>query len=235
MEIHNKVYLGDSRFMEDVENDSVDLIITSPPYFNLVDYQHDNQIGVTETYKGYIQSLNSVWERCSKVLKETGTICINICSSIEISRKNRNMYYDIKHEIETFFVEHDFYIEGTVIWNLNNNLYIKNQVEKYPSSYSNQGSVILNNYEYILIFKKKSEFAEWDRDIERTKFINCIWNVPWDYSTRPPAFPEKIVNKLIDIYSKEGDVVLDPFMGQATTSLCAFNKNRTFITLHLSN
>lgn len=234
MKTENKAYLGDSRAMEDVENDSVDLIITSPPYFNLVDYQHDNQIGLTETYKGYIQSLNSVWERCSKILKETGTICINICSSVEISRKNQNMYYDIKHEIEKFFADHNFYIEGTIIWNLNNTSYIKNQVEKYPSSYSNNESLILNNYEYILIFKKKSEFIVWGRNIEGTKFIDCIWNIPWDYSTRPPASPEQIVNQLIDIYSLEGDVVLDPFMGQATTSLCAFKKNRKFITYELN-
>lgn len=47
----------------------------------------------------------------------------------------------------------------------------------------------------------------WDRNIEGTKFIDCIWNIPWNYSTRPPAFPEQIVNQLIDIYSLEGDVV----------------------------
>lgn len=234
MQIYNKIYLGDSRAMENVENNSVDLIITSPPYFNLVDYQHDNQIGLTETYEGYIQSLNSVWERCSKILKEDGTICINICSTIEVSRKNQNMYYDIKHEIEQFFAEHNFYIEGTIIWNLNNTSYIKNQVERYSTSYSNNESLILNNYEYILIFKKKSEFKEWDKDIENTKFIDCIWNVPWDYSTRPPAFPEQIVNQLIDIYSIEGNIVLDPFMGQATTALCAFKKNRKFITYELN-
>lgn len=234
MQIYNKIYLGDSRAMENVENNSVDLIITSPPYFNLVDYQHDNQIGLTETYEGYIQSLNSVWERCSKILKEDGTICINICSTIEVSRKNQNMYYDTKHEIEQFFAEHNFYIEGTIIWNLNNTSYIKNQVERYSTSYSNNESLILNNYEYILIFKKKSEFKEWDKDIENTKFIDCIWNVPWDYSTRPPAFPEQIVNQLIDIYSIEGNIVLDPFMGQATIALCAFKKNRKFITYELN-
>ena len=234
MQIYNNIYLGDSRAMENVENNSVDLIITSPPYFNLVDYQHDNQIGLTETYEGYIQSLNSVWERCSKILKEDGTICINICSTIEVSRKNQNMYYDIKHEIEQFFAEHNFYIEGTIIWNLNNTSYIKNQVERYSTSYSNNESLILNNYEHILIFKKQSEFKEWDKDIENTRFIDCIWNVPWDYSTRPPAFPEQIVNQLIDIYSVEGNIVLDPFMGQATTALCAFKKNRKFITYELN-
>lgn len=85
-----------------------------------------------------------------------------------------------------------------------------------------------------MIFKKKSEFKEWDKDIENTKFIDCIWNVPWDYSTRPPAFPEQIVNQLIDIYSVEGNIVLDPFMGQATTALCAFKKNRKFITYELN-
>ncbi len=144
------------------------------------------------------------------------------------------MYYDIKHEIEKFFAEHNFYIEGIIIWNLNNTSYIKNQVEKYPSSYSNNESLILNNYEYILIFKKKSEFIVWDRNIEGTKFIDCIWNIPWDYSTRPPAFPEQIINQLIDIYSLEGDVLLVLFMGQATISLCFFKKNTKFITYELN-
>ncbi|MCD9220276.1 DNA-methyltransferase [Streptococcus thermophilus] len=220
--------------MEEIDVNSVDLIITSPPYFNLVDYNHNNQIGLTETYDTYIRSLNRVWKRCIEVLKEDGTICINICSAIEISRKNKNRYYDIKHDIEKYFTENGFYIEGTVIWNLNNDSYIRSQVEKYPLSYSNQDAVILNNYEYILIFRKKSEFKPWDKVIEKTNFIDCIWTVPWDYSTRPPAFPEQIVNKLIDMYSMEKDVVLDPFMGQATTSVCAFKKNRNFLTYELN-
>lgn len=232
--MNNHVYLGDARSMKNLNDNSVDLIITSPPYFNLVDYKHDDQIGLAETYVEYINSLNCVWKKCIKALKDTGTVCINICSAIELSRKNNNNYYDVKHEIEKFFTKNDFYIEGTVIWNLNNNSYIKNQVERYSSSYSNTRSLITNNYEYILIFKKKSSFKEWDKNNKNTNFIDCIWNIPWNYSTQPPAFPEQVVNKLIDIYSTEGNVVLDPFMGQATTALCSFKKKRRFITYELN-
>lgn len=230
----NYIYLNDSRFMPELKENSVDLVITSPPYFNLVDYEADAQIGINETYHKYIESMEKVWRRCMYALRDNGTICINVCCSTELSRKNNNFYFDIKHEIERFFTENDYYIAGTVIWNLNNEKYINRQVERFYDAYPQSTPIVLNNYEYVLIFKKKSDFKRSDGNFENQQMIDCVWNIPWDYDTKPPAFPKELVNRLIEIYSKEGDVILDPFMGTATTSKCAFEANRSFITYEIN-
>ena len=230
----NVAYNDDARKMEQLAENMVDLVITSPPYFNLVNYNDDNQIGITETYDNYIKSLNKVWKRCIYALKENGTICINICNSLELTRKNNNNYFDIKHDIEDFFVNNDFYIEGTIIWNIYNDNYFNNQVVRYHEAYPSSKNIILNNYEYVLIFKRKKDFKQHNKDFSDTNLINCIWNIPWDYNTRPPAFPKDLVDKLILLYSKENDIILDPFMGQATTAIRALKNNRKFITYEIN-
>lgn len=226
----NFIYNEDAREMEELKQSSVDLVITSPPYFNLVDYKSSKQIGFAETYQRYLQSLNQVWKRCIDSLKDDGTICINVCSTVEITRKNQNCYYDIKHDIEKYFVNHGFYIEGTIIWDIINSKYIENQVYKFNDIYSNENTLILNNYEYVMIFKKRKGFIKHSKFFSETRLLDYIWHIPWDYSTRPPAFPKELVNKLIEIYSIGKDVILDPFMGQATTAICSFENNRNFIT-----
>ena len=231
---NNFIYFNDSRYMPELKEKSVDLVITSPPYFNLVDYEADKQIGINETYQNYLESMEMVWRRCMFALKDTGTICINVCCAAELSRKNNNFYFDIKHEIERFFTDNGYYIAGTVIWNLNNDKYIERQVKRFYDAYPSDIPIVLNNYEYVLIFKKKESFTESDGNFENQKLIDCIWNIPWDYDTKPPAFPQELVNRLIDIYSEEGDVILDPFMGTATTSKCAYNLNRYFITYEIN-
>lgn len=230
----NVAYNEDARKMSALEKNSVDLIITSPPYFNLVDYGDAAQIGITETYNNYIESLNKVWERCIYALKEDGTICINICNSLELSRKNNNNYFNVKYEIEKFFTDNGFYIEGNIIWNIYNDNYYNNQVLRYNDAYPTSENIILNNYEYVLIFKRKSTFKQHDKDFSNNKFVNCIWDIPWDYTSRPPAFPGELVDRLLNLYSKENDLVLDPFMGQATTAVRSYLNHRNFITYEIN-
>ena len=231
---YNVAYNEDARKMEQLEKESVDLVVTSPPYFNLVDYGDSKQIGITESYNNYIKSLNKVWERCIYSLKKNGTICINVCNSLELTRKNENNYFDIKHEIEDFYTKNGFYIEGNIIWDIYNDNYINNQVVRFNEAYPTSKNIVLNNYEYVLIFKRKEDYKKHNKDFSNTKFINCIWNIPWDYTSRPPAFPTELVERLVKLYSNEGDVVLDPFMGQATTAITAFNNNRSFITYEIN-
>lgn len=234
MKKFNIAYNGDARKMKELEKESVNLIITSPPYFNLVDYGDDKQIGITENYDRYIQSLNKVWERCIYALKEDGTICINVCNSLEMTRKNENNYLNIKYEIEKYFTSNGFYIEGNIIWDIYNDNYYNNQVLRYNSAYPTSENIILNNYEYVIIFKRVKTFKAHDKDFSDTKLVNCVWNIPWDYTSRPPAFPSELVDRLLNLYSKENDIVLDPFMGQATTAIRAFKNNRKFITYEIN-
>ena len=79
----SKIIIGDSRNMSEVPDNSVQLIVTSPPYGTLKDYQNDNQIGLNQSYSNYMDNLNEVWRECIRVLAPDGKLCINIMPLFE--------------------------------------------------------------------------------------------------------------------------------------------------------
>jgi len=84
----HKIIMEDSRQMKELADDSVHLIITSPPYWQLKDYGTDNQIGYNDSYENYINNLNLVWQECYRVLKNGCRLCINIGDQFA-----RSVYY----------------------------------------------------------------------------------------------------------------------------------------------
>jgi site-specific DNA-methyltransferase (adenine-specific) len=75
---YHKVIIGDSRMLSEVEDESVHLIVTSPPYWQLKDYGSKEQIGFNDSYESYINNLNLVWKKCHQVLHKGCRLCINI-------------------------------------------------------------------------------------------------------------------------------------------------------------
>ena len=170
----NIAYNDDARKMEQLTENMVDLIITSPPYFNLVDYNDDNQIGITETYDNYIESLNKVGKRCIYALKENGTIAImwNFLDYkkelegkiIDIQKKYTKLTFNASEEkqrdedIVQFFGENKYKLkiyENNYLQNYEN--FIGNQLSM---SYSLKESDEKYN-EYVSEFKKLfEEFSE---------------------------------------------------------------------------
>lgn len=108
---------GDSRKMSELENQSVHLIITSPPYWQLKDYGSDDQIGFNDTYESYINNLNLVWKECYRVLHDGCRLCINIGDQFA-----RSVYYGrykvipIHSEIIRFCETIGFDFMGQIIW-----------------------------------------------------------------------------------------------------------------------
>ncbi|MHC4511378.1 MAG: DNA methyltransferase, partial [Planctomycetota bacterium] len=85
---HHKIIIGDSRRMTDVKDESIHLIITSPPYWQLKDYGNGGQIGFDDSYEDYINNLNIVWNECRRVLKKGCRLCVNIGDQFA-----RSVYY----------------------------------------------------------------------------------------------------------------------------------------------
>lgn len=99
------IYIGDSRNMKEVENNSVNLIITSPPYGALKDYKNNAQIGLNQSYPNYINSLNEVWTECIRVLAPDGKLCINIMPLFEsgsVTSFNRRVTHTVISDLEKF-------------------------------------------------------------------------------------------------------------------------------------
>ncbi len=246
MKTNHEIIIGDSRNMELVEDSSVHLVITSPPYWQLKDYGSGDQIGFDDSYQDYINNLNLVWKECYRVLDSGCRLCINIGDQFA-----RSVYYGrykvipIRTEIIKFCETIGFDYMGAVIWQkviTSNTTGGATVMGSYP--YPNNG-VIKIDYEFILLFKKlgrarkvKKEIRESSRMTkeEWNKYFCGHWNFSGEKQDKHLAmFPLELPNRLIKMFSFVGDTVLDPFLGSGTTCLSAINLNRNSVGYEIND
>jgi len=240
MKTSHKIIIGDSRCMNEIENESVHLIVTSPPYWQLKDYGNHNQIGFNDTYEEYINNLNLVWNECNRVLHKGCRLCINIGDQFA-----RSVYYGrykvipIRTEIIKFCESNGFDYMGAIIWQKVTTCHTTGGATIMGSFPYPRNGIIKLDYEYILIFKKYGTSPPVSPDIkEQSKLTLEEWNQyfagHWNFSGEKQdkhlaMFPEELPKRLIKMFSFVGDTVLDPFLGSGTTSLAARNLNRNSI------
>lgn len=218
------VFFHSSEQMNEIPNTSIDFIMTSPPYWNLKDYNHKNQIG-QEDYERYLDRLNSVWQECYRVSKKNSILAINVNS-----RRNAGVFYPIAFDIHRKMI--NWRLIDILIW------YIPNALPQ-PNHYIQK--LFDNKFEFVLIYGKNYDYKYTFNKIRvkqkyfdidpRAKKMNakgrCIGNVVRIPAYRPPtikkrnyhiaAYPEELVYLLMHAYSDAGDFVLDPFLGSGTT------------------
>ncbi|TSC95840.1 MAG: modification methylase MjaI [Candidatus Berkelbacteria bacterium Licking1014_2] len=226
--------------MAGVSNNSVDLIVTSPPYWQLKDYGTLNQIGFNDTYEDYINNLNLVWKECSRVLHNGCRLCVNIGDQFA-----RAIYYGrykiipIRTEIIKFCETIRFDYMGAIIWQKTTTMNTTGGAAVMGSfPYPRNGMVKLD-YEFILIFKKSGDAPIVSREIkEKSKMSKEEWNRyfigHWNFNgvkqdKHLAMYPEELPKRLIKMFSFVGDTILDPFLGSGTTTLAAKNLNRNSI------
>lgn len=241
----HKYVVGDCREMKRIPNDSVHLIVTSPPYWQLKDYGVDSQIGFGQTYEDYINSLNMVWLECYRVLKSGSRLCINIGDQFA-----RTAYYGrykivpIHSEIIRFCETIGFDYMGSIIWQKQTNMHTSGGGKVMGSFPYPKGGILKVDYENILIFKKLGKSDVPSQDIkdasvltmdEWQTFFNTHWTFCGAKQDRHIAvFPEELPYRLIRMFSYSGDIVLDPFMGSGTTALAALKNGRSAVGYELN-
>jgi len=236
----HKIIIGDSRHMDEVKNESVHLVITSPPYWQLKDYGVKNQIGFNDSYQDYIHNLNKVWHECYRVLHPGCRLCVNIGD--QFARAviyGRYKVIPIRTEITRYCESIGFDYMGAIIWQKVTTCKTTGGATVMGSYPYPRGGIIKIDYEFILVFKKLGKDPKVSKEIkekskltqeEWNEYFNGHWNFPGEKQEGHIAmFPLELPRRLIKMFSFYGDTVLDPFLGSGTTSKAALELGRNSI------
>ena len=240
--IRHTIVTGDARRMKTIADGSTQLVVTSPPYWQLKDYGAEDQIGFGDSYEDYINNLNLVWSECHRILAPGCRLCVNIGDQFA-----RSVYYGrykvipIRIEVIKFCEAAGFDYMGTIIW------------QKSTSSHTSGGATVMGSYPYprngivridyesILIFRKtgppnrqrvSDEIKEQSRLTKKewSSYFSGHWRFAGERQTTHIAmFPPELPHRLIKMFSFVGETVVDPFIGSGTTALVARNLNRNCI------
>ena len=220
----NKFYCKSSEMMDEIHDNSIHLMITSPPYN--VGKEYDSDLTLDE----YLSLLTKVFGEVYKKLVTGGRACINVAN---IGRKP---YIPLHAMVIEIMLDLGFLMRGEIIWDKSAS---GGGSCAWGSWMSASNPVLRDYHEYILVFSKDSYSKDKNQikkdTIERDDFIEwtrSVWTFPAVNAKRighPAPFPVELPHRLINLYSYEGDVVLDPFCGSGTTAIAAMQNNRKYI------
>ena len=260
MKTSHKIYFQNSQEMQHIENESVDLVVTSSPYpmiqiWDDVFSEINPEIGqVLEKEDGDLafelmhKELDKVWNEVYRVLKTNGIACINVGDATR-SMKGDFKLYSSHSRIINYCCKIGFQCLPLIVWTK-----LTNAPNKFMGSgMLPPGGYVTLEHEYILILRKggKREFETeeekkerlnssyfWE---ERNKWFSDIWDLKGVHQKlngdnlrkRSAAFPFELAYRLISMYSLKGDVVLDPFLGTGTTMLAAMALERNSVNIEI--
>ncbi|MCL2041988.1 MAG: thermonuclease family protein [Bacteroidales bacterium] len=246
MKTTHKIIIGDSRQMSELQESSVHLVITSPPYWQLKDYGTENQIGFNDSYESYINNLNLVWSECFRVLHDGCRLCINIGDQFA-----RSVYYGrykvipIHSEIIKFCETVGFDFMGQIIWQKATTMNTTGGGAVMGSFPHPRNGIVKLDFEYILLFKKQGNAPTPTAEQKNNSMMtneewNTYFNGHWYFNGAKQdkhlaMFPEELPHRLIKMFSFPNETVLDPFLGSGTTSSVAKKLNRNSVGYEINH
>ncbi|MGH9962682.1 MAG: DNA-methyltransferase, partial [Pyrinomonadaceae bacterium] len=227
----------DARFLDFLEPESVQLVLTSPPYWTLKQYRpHEGQLGSVQDYEEFLGELDRVWTHCYRALAPSGRLIIVVGDVCLSRRKNegRHMVVPLHASIQEHCRAIGFDNLAPIIWHkiANAKFEVENGSGGFLGKPYEPNAVIKNDIEFILMQRKAGEYRSPSVGTRILSVISAenhrawfqqIWSGLTGASTRqhPAPYPLELAERLIRMFSFVGDTVLDPFMGTGTTNLAA--------------
>jgi len=229
----NSTILGSAVDMSMIPNNSVHLMITSPPYNVSKDYDED--LSLNE----YLEMLRNVFAETYRVLVNGGRACINLANL------GRKPYIPLSDYISKIMLDIGFNMRGEIIWNKASSA---SPSTAWGSWMSASNPILRDIHEYILIFSKgdyKRERSKVEMEIKKDtisreefmEWTKSIWTFNAESAKRighPAPFPVDLPYRLIQLYSFTSDVILDPFIGSGTTAIASLKSSRNFIGFEIN-
>ncbi len=220
----DRIFCKSSEKMDELPDNSIHLVVTSPPYN--VGKEYDRDLTLDE----YLEFLKRVWKEVYRVLVPGGRVCINVANL------GRKPYIPLHAYIIKDMLDLGFLMRGEIIWNKGPSA---SPSTAWGSWCSATNPTLRDIHEYILVFskgtfsrknpnKRKSAIT---RD-EFLEFTKSVWTFPAVSAKEvghPAPFPVELPYRLIQLYTFEGEVVLDPFMGSGQTAIAAIKTKRHYV------
>lgn len=240
----HQLHIGDARDLSWIKDNSVHLVVTSPPYWTLKEYEkRKGQLGEVAEYQDFLGELDQVWKHCARVLVEGGRVCCvvgDVC--IPRRRDGRHRIMPLHADIQARSASVGLDCLTPILWHKISNGATEaqgNGTSFYGKPYQ-PGAVIKNDVEYILFMRKGGEYRNTSMvqkalsmltKSEMQAWFRSFWSDIKGASTRehPAPYPVELAERLIRMFSFAGDTVLDPFLGTGSTTIAAIRSGRNSI------
>lgn len=211
--------------MQHIDDESIDLIVTSPPYFNA-----RPEYSEWETYEDFLRFLNETLVECFRILKITGRIAINLPDGY-----GRNPWIPLYADACKCVQRTGFILRGSIVWNKGNSA----GKTSWGSWRSSSNPCFIDEHEMIMVAHKQVAKLQNASKIDKEMFfslIHSVWNIKPETTRKyhPAPYPIEIPKRLITLLCGEGATVLDPFIGSGTTAVACKELGRNYIGFEIN-
>lgn len=240
---HHTLFHGDARDLSFIPDSSVHLVLTSPPYWNLKEYEHgENQLALIDDYQTFVDELSRAWHECFRILVPGGRlVCVvgDVCLSRR--RYGKHAVMPLHADIAVSCRKIGFDNLNPILWHkISNARFEANTSSSFLGKPYEPNAIIKNDIEYILMQRKPGGYRKPTEEQRQRSMIrkedfqswfSQIWELPGASTKKghPAPFPLELALRLVQMYSFVDDTVVDPFCGSGTTMLAALQCGRNSI------
>lgn len=242
----HKLVVGDARDMSFIEDESLHLVITSPPYWTLKRYKdREGQLGHMADYEEFVSELEKVWKHCYRALVPGGRL-VCVVGDVCLSRRKfgRHVVFPLHADICVSCRKIGFDNLNPIIWHkISNASFEVENGTKFLGKPYEPNAIVKNDIEFILMQRKPGGYrkpTQAQRELSRIsksdyeKWFRQFWNMSGASTKQHPApFPLELAARCVRMFSFHGDTVLDPFCGTGTTMLAALRAGRNSIGIDI--